>query len=149
MIVSSIDGRIRIRREALKDPSAVNLALNFMKSRDGVLDFVSNLKTGSLLITYDPKKIPREAFVEIASALEKQLEPESGDKRRKRFLSVRVETGLLSVLYGLALLSGFTGRALHLTCAALLTGLTANHVYQRRKRLRYKRHGRLNRVSHK
>lgn len=145
MIASFFDGRVRIRREELREPATMDLVMAFIRSRDGILDLAPNLRTGSLVITYDPEKIPRQTLLEAAEALEKQFgpvkkakpEPKSGRKKGRgmRIFSPLEETGMLGVLYGVTLLSGFVSRRAHIVGAVLLTGLTAAHVYTRRKYL--------------
>lgn len=146
MIASFIDGRVRIRRDELKDPATMELVMGFIRARDGIFDLVPNPRTGSLVVTYDPEIIPRESLLEAAAALEKQLGPmrkpkakkAAGGKGRKGgvgTLSPLAETGLLAGLYGLTLITGFIGKRAHFVGAALFTGLTIAHVYSRRKYL--------------
>lgn len=140
MIVSFFEGRVRIRREELKDPSTMDLVMGFIRSQDGIVDTVPNPATGSLLITYDPEKIPTETLLAAAETLEKQLAPakkKGGRKKSKKgsALSPLAESGLLGVLCGLTVLTGFTNKRAHIIGALLFTGLAAAHVYTRRKRL--------------
>lgn len=144
MIASFFDGRVRIRRDELKYPAAMELVMGFIRNQDGILDLVPNARTGSLLITYDPEKIPRESLLQAAVTLEKRLGPEKKAKPEKRAkgkksgvgtLSPFAETSLLAALYGVTALTGFTGKRAHIIGALLFTGLTAAHVYTRRKLL--------------
>ena len=73
MIASFFDGRIRIQRNELKNPETMDLVMGFIRVQDGVLALVPNLRIGSLVITYDPEKIPRETILEAAVMLEKQF----------------------------------------------------------------------------
>lgn len=144
MIASFFDGRIRIRREELKDPGTMELVTGLIRNQDGILDLEPNPRTGSLLITYDPDRIPRETLLEAAATLEKQFAaPPPGKKRparRKKTrrhgiggLSPLAETGLLGGVYALTLLAGFASKRAHLIGALTLTILAGAHVYNRRK----------------
>lgn len=138
MIASFFDGRVRIRRDELKDPAAMELIMGFIRSRDGILDLVPNPRTGSLLISYDPEIIPREELFEAAAMLEEQVGSKKSKKssnRTKRNVSPfspLAETILLAGLYGLTVLTGFANKRVHIAGAALFTGLAALHVYSRR-----------------
>lgn len=147
MIASFFDGRVRLRCGELKDPAAMDLVMGFIRSQDGIHDLTPNLKTGSLVVTYDPEKIPREALFEAAAALEKKLghgkKPAAGKRTAKKArtgvvgplagLSPLAESGLLAALYGLTLVTGFTDKRAHLAGAGLFTALLAAHVYCRKK----------------
>lgn len=142
MIASFFDGRVRIRRNELKDPAAMELVMGVIRNRDGILELVPNIRTGSLLITYDPEAISREKLFKAAAALEKQFaakaprkKPARGKKTRNYGiggLSPLAETGLLGSIYALTLLAGFVSKRAHILGAVALTALTAAHVYNRR-----------------
>ena len=52
-ITSSVPGRMRIRHPALRNERDALLLSNLLQSGSGILDIISNLRTGSLLIEYD------------------------------------------------------------------------------------------------
>lgn len=143
MIASFFDGRVRLQRDELKDPATMELVMGLIRSRDGVRDLVPNSRTGSLVVTYDPEIVPREALLEAAATLEKQLGTGKGSPKkrvtRKKCsdspLSPFAETGLLAGLYALTVLTGFVSKRAHIAGAVLFTGLTALHVYNRRKHI--------------
>ena len=140
MIASFVDGRVRIRREELKNPDTMNLVIDMIRAQDGILELVPNTRTGSLLILYDPEKISRAALMEAAETLEKQFGPIRGEAAPKKrvcgkMLTPLAETGLLSGIYGLTLLSCFASRRLHVLCGLAFTGLAVMHVYTRRRML--------------
>ena len=140
MIASFIDGRVRIKREELKNPETMDLVAGVIRSQEGVLELVPNLRTGSLVVTYDPEKIPRETIQETAAMLEKQFGPVKRKEKspktiRCRTLSPLAETGLLAGLYSLTLFTGFVDKRAHVALALVFTGLTAAHVYTRRRLL--------------
>ena len=137
MITSFIDGRVRIRRDELKDPDIMDLVMGLVKARDGIIDLVPNPRTGSLLITYDPEIISRETLAQAAETLEKQFGGKTGaasrsGKRRKK-LSPLAETGILAGLYGLTFVTGMVSKRAHIASALLFTALTTAHVYNRRR----------------
>lgn len=139
MIASFIDGRVRIRHGALKDPATMDMVMRLVKARDGILDLVPNPGTGSLLVTYDPEKISRETLIRAAEILEQQLGPASGKRspgrRKGGKLSPLAETGILAGLYGLTVASGLVSKRVHVLSALLFTALTGTHVYNRKNRL--------------
>ncbi|MDR1685237.1 MAG: hypothetical protein LBR82_02145 [Desulfovibrio sp.] len=73
MIASFIDGRVRIRAEALKQAEIMSMAKSLAQSRQGVLKVEGNVGTGSLLVHYDPAVITRETLLETAKILEAQF----------------------------------------------------------------------------
>ena len=139
MIASFYDGRVRIRMEALRNPANMVMVENFIKGQDGVLEIVANPRTGSLLVLYDPEKIPRDTLLSAAQALEAQL-PASGGPARKHCgcckpFSRKTETGLLAGLYAATLAGGFVSSRVHVTAALLFTALAGLHLYNRRQLL--------------
>lgn len=53
MIVSSIDGRVRIKDKKLKASDIVSKIKNKLLQNEGIKDIYTNHRTGSLLILYD------------------------------------------------------------------------------------------------
>lgn len=61
MIVTSFfPGRIRLREAVFKDPVIVEECIKILKSSDAVKNIQNNYTTGSVLLEYDPDKIPLE-----------------------------------------------------------------------------------------
>ncbi|MDR1041909.1 MAG: hypothetical protein LBR80_17440 [Deltaproteobacteria bacterium] len=67
MIVSSIPGRIRLRADAFKDP---DLPLDDLARCPGVIDYVMNTLTGSLLVEYDPETLDPAGAVRLLNRLD-------------------------------------------------------------------------------
>lgn len=65
-ISSFIDGRVRLRHPALKDPSLAEAACSVLSGVEGVESVQANPVTGSLLLFYNPKKLSKEALLELA-----------------------------------------------------------------------------------
>lgn len=139
MIASFIDGRVRVRSKALKEAPVMQSMQEAVAAQDGILEVTVNLKTGSLLVRYDPKRISREQLAMAASILEEHeregLDAASrnicapGGKKRFR----QRENALLGGLYLLTLLGGLTGTRVHVVSGALLTLLVGKHLYDRRR----------------
>ncbi len=151
MIASFIDGRVRLRHEALKDSAKMSMVEAFVKSQNGVLSTISNPRTGSLLVEYDPGKIPRASLMLAAQALRAQLGIPSDDgcvgegERRKKaegcilsvLLNHKSEMLLLTGSMAATLVGGVANRRLHLAAGALFALLTAGHMYKRRGGLNF------------
>jgi hypothetical protein len=53
MVVSHIDGRLRIRDNAIKNPSIVSALEDIFKEEKGIIEMLINQRVGSMLIFYD------------------------------------------------------------------------------------------------
>ena len=142
MITSFFDGRVRIRAHALRNPEKMALVENTIKAQDGVFSTVANLRTGSLLVEYDPQVISREMLDMAAQALQAQLEEPAPAKKAKgcpvsltKLLDSKLEMGLLTAAFGCTLFGGMLNKRMHIGAGLLFYLLTAKHMYSRRKRL--------------
>lgn len=136
MITSFIDGRVRLRAPALKDPDQVAQIQTLLSSYAGVARVQSNLRTGSLLIEYDATQISREMLMFAASALESQLGPPATEERASSDLGYHGEALLLIAALTLCLGCAAAGaKSWHVWSGGVFTLLTANHVLQRRRTL--------------
>ena len=156
MITSFIEGRIRIRANALKNPENMTLVMRFINAQDGIHSSVPNAKTGSVLVFYDTEKISRETLLEAAAILEKQLEPEkkkecsasgvsslfsklcdkTGTVGHLSPFSSLSESALMGGLFLLAAATGFTNKQGHIISCLLFAGAMGIHVYDRRRCLK-------------
>ena len=71
---SFVDGRVRIRHPALRHEAVVRLAQEKMGTITGVHSVEGNCVSGSILITYDSKTIPRERLFAIGEAWARYLD---------------------------------------------------------------------------
>lgn len=53
MVVSHIDGRLRIRDNAIKNPNVAFAVEDVLKGNEGVIEASVNQRVGSVLINYD------------------------------------------------------------------------------------------------
>lgn len=60
MITSFFPGRIRLREEVFKDPIIVEEAIKILKSSDAIKSVENNYRTGSVLLEYEPSKVPMD-----------------------------------------------------------------------------------------
>jgi hypothetical protein len=152
MIESFIDGRVRIRSAALRDPGTLAMVEGLIKAQEGILEVTGNPRTGSLLVCYDPDVIPRENLLAAAAMLREHLgespdaalTEESGEAEEtcactplvasRPLLSRSTEVALLAGLFGVTLAGILTeDKRLHVVGGALFAALTAVHIYRRRR----------------
>lgn len=84
MIVTSFfPGRIRLRAPVFKDEGLCQKAMKILSESDAVKNVQHNLITGSILLEYDPKKVPMEKLVSMQNffvELGKQAEEYDGSQ---------------------------------------------------------------------
>jgi hypothetical protein len=132
MIASFIDGRIRIRTKALKDAALMSLVTKTVSGREGILETQANLKTGSLLVRYDPAVVSPEELLAAARMLENGIPAIARAKGHARVF--KTETLLLGAAWGVTTVSGVLNKRLHAIFAILFTALAAKHAYDCRNR---------------
>ena len=67
-VTSFVDGRVRLRHPALKDPQTAELIASSVSLVEGMRSAEANPRTGSLLITYDASVISRESLLAMAES---------------------------------------------------------------------------------
>ncbi len=77
---SFVDGRVRIRHPALRREPVLRLARQNMEAINGVHAVEGNSLSGSILITYDSKAIPRERLFAIGEAWAQYLDAVNAGK---------------------------------------------------------------------
>ena len=77
---SFVDGRVRIRHPALRHEGVLRLAREQMGSITGVQSVEGNSLSGSILITYDSKTIPRDQLFAVGEAWARYLDAVSKGK---------------------------------------------------------------------
>lgn len=60
MVTSFFPGRIRLRESVFKDSVIVEECIRILKTSDAVLNITNNYVTGSVLLEYDPDKVPAQ-----------------------------------------------------------------------------------------
>lgn len=86
MITSFFPGRIRLRAPVFKDTVLVERALSVIKKVPGFINIENNLVTGSVLIHYDPEKVPQEKLLGLKDffiSLSNEAENFDGSDRTK------------------------------------------------------------------
>lgn len=150
MITSFIEGRIRIKDAALKNPATMQTVLTLIQAEEGISSAVPNPKTGSILVRYDPEKISKEMLLEAAAMMEQHLPKTDKAKGQKasllrkgsencRQLISLTPTGESLLLGGLCLLtavSGFFGKRTHMTIGLAFIALCSLHLYKRKNHLK-------------
>ncbi len=95
-VVSFVDGRVRLRHDALKNPDVAAMAEAAAGGIDGVTGAVVNPVTGSMLVFYDPEKLSREELAALAREWAVLLPEEKAAKKNGR----SPECGCVSALLG-------------------------------------------------
>lgn len=68
-VVSFVEGRVRLRHGALKDPAIAAMAEQAAGGVEGVTSVRVNPVTGSLLLFYDPERLSREELLDLAEKM--------------------------------------------------------------------------------
>lgn len=69
MITSFFPGRIRLRAAVFKDDDLCAKAMEILRMSDAVKSVERNAVTGSVLLRYDPGKVPLEKLAEMQGFL--------------------------------------------------------------------------------
>ncbi|WP_353115091.1 HMA2 domain-containing protein [Nitratidesulfovibrio sp.] len=143
MISSFIDGRVRIRCDALRNPEAAAAIEGTLRETPGVLSATANPRTGGLLVEYDPDAVTQEQLLEAAKMLEAfaAQEPAAPKKscccrRLTKAEAMRIsKRGMAGSLAALVLF-GLAGRErAHIVAGGLFLAFNAYHLYAYRKRV--------------
>ncbi len=149
-VPSFIEGRIRLRHPALRDPDLMAAAGTYLENIDGVTAVQRNASAGSLLIFYDPGKLGRDdvtAYLEqgaeilgaTAGAQNDQVAGGPGRSGKKKLpalnsrkITNRVMLGsLLCSLAGIA----FGAKTLHTVAGGVFALACLKHTVAHRKAL--------------
>ncbi len=80
---SFVDGRVRIRHPALRREDVLHTALQEIQAISGVQSVEGNSTSGSVLITYDSERIPRERLFAVGEAWALYLDAVNNGKEAK------------------------------------------------------------------
>lgn len=119
-IVSFVDGRVRLRHHALKNPEMAAVAEAAAGGIDGVTSVRVNPVTGSMLLFYDPERISREHLASLADEWSAFLPEDRASEKNGR----SSEGGCVSALLGRRAVR-FVDRALLVSLLASLAGAAA------------------------
>lgn len=148
MITSFVEGRVRFRDEALKNPETVESVLGMLNGVEGVVSATPNLRTGSMLVYYDSEVIDQETLKQAAAAFEGHFGTAArsdGFKSGKDckckwvlpawFCGRRGEANLLGGALSATVLALLAGRRAHACVGGLFCLLSLKHIYGRRKQM--------------
>lgn len=158
-ITSSIEGRLRIRHPFIRDAGLADAIFTFLKGQTDLENISVNIRTGSVLIEYDPAKNTQDRIIgnleECAMAycvendyLEQLLEYEENNKIKsacgicipavwafdKIKARIFIRRGMFALLVSSVGLIAFNQERGHAVAAGLFTTLAAAHLYINRKR---------------
>ena len=86
MITSFFPGRLRLRAPIFREADLVGKALPIVRKNDAVKNVENNLLTGSVLIEYDPDKVPLQKLLSMQdffTALAEEAKHYDGTNRQK------------------------------------------------------------------
>ncbi len=141
MIVSFRDGRVRLRSPALRSPETVEEITGILSAYAGVEKTESNVRTGSLLVLYDPAAISREHLEMAVTLLEDRLQSSHSPSKRcgllgKSLTPRKIEKGLLLGSMVVTVIGALSNaKTLHISGGTLFLLLAARHVHARRNAL--------------
>lgn len=129
MIVSFIDGRIRLRHEVLKSIAvAEKIQKDFMLAK-GVINVSVNNKTGGMLIIYDSKSVDIRSIIHEANL---SAHTRTNDKVSLVNSKKILNTGMLASLI-ISLLSAAAGFShLHVAGGVVFVSFAFVHIYRHR-----------------
>lgn len=101
MITSFFPGRLRLRGLIFKDVQITNTAIEVFKKYFEIKNIQHNATTGSILVEYDPTKIPvnkLKTLLPFFEKLNKASESYSNDKKEKILLMLTELDTLLKTI---------------------------------------------------
>jgi hypothetical protein len=136
MIVSTVQGRIRVRAPRLKSARFGRDAVEAAAALDGVLEARHNRGAGCLIVTYDPQTAETEALEDQLEALCTEHRADAvraGRSPISRRLNQATKVGMMASL-ATSLTYGFLGRKKeHIAFGTVFVALAGAHMvrYQR------------------
>ncbi|MEQ8602103.1 MAG: hypothetical protein RIB45_02200 [Marivibrio sp.] len=135
MIVSTVQGRIRVRAPRLKSARFGREAVEAAAALDGVLEARHNRGAGCLIVSYDPQTVETEALEDQLEAIctERAEAVRAGRSPLSRRLNQATKVGMMASL-ATSLTYGFLGRKKeHIAFGTVFVALAGAHMvrYQR------------------
>ncbi|MDR1241176.1 MAG: hypothetical protein LBM00_00085 [Deltaproteobacteria bacterium] len=130
MIASFIEGRIRLRDAALKNPDNMSMLRGLVAARPGIISVTANSVTGSLLVCYDPAVLSREDLASAAALLETRF-PSAKRKEKIRFF--KNDISRLTLAFIAVLAAGLVNKRVHVAAGAVFTLLATAHACKERR----------------
>ncbi len=136
MIASFFEGRVRLRANALKKVEIVGKVVNLLQNKDGIVRCNSNLRTGSLVVEYDPQKISHEDLTLAAEFLRPLLEePAKSTPAKSCYLRKLISPKGEMYMMGASAVGTLGGlivtRRLHMIAGSVFFLCAAYHAYRR------------------
>jgi len=147
MIVSFVDGRMRVRDESLKNTFIAKMIKEGLTSLGGVIEVITNQRVGSILIIYEPTRV---AINDIISVINRYIAiPDKADrfrtsgndsleiflKQKSLKLSVRkiANTGMLASLLLMLFASVLDFTGVHIIAGLIFLLFLSLHLFIYRK----------------
>lgn len=139
MIVSLIDGRIRIRDIRLRGDIFSTALKERLLAQRGITEVLINCKVGSLLVFYNTAEVNTTEIINILSNyLDIADNPKTSRARSKiRKVSISkqriIKIGMLSSLALNLIAAVLDAKALHITAGIIFLGFLGSHLIKRRR----------------
>lgn len=153
MIVSFIEGRIRLRNPLLRDANILQQITSLVQNQPGIRQIITNERTGSLLIEYDSTIISHEDLLAARQMFEAFLPQEETTEESQDIMdedeaqvvqklqhilsqfqgAFKNDSGVLAVMLLTSALSGYLGfKKWHTVIASGFVAFAARHFMNRR-----------------
>lgn len=140
-ICSYLEGRVRLRHQALKNAGLAGQLESLLRTLPGVEKAQVNSRIGSLLLEYDPQKLSREDLQSLlrrgelllnVSAASKAAQGTACNRAYLRRWTYRAALASLAI----STIAGFRGRPrAHVLTGGLFLALNACHLWNVRRAL--------------
>jgi hypothetical protein len=134
MIVSMVNGRVRVRARVLRSAGAAARVAGQLAVIPGIVDVRPNAAAGCLAINFDPDVLGIEALEERIEALCQKVERMSRGQGRglPRRLNQATKYGMLATLATSLAFAYLGQKKAHIGFGAAFLGLAGAHLYRYR-----------------
>lgn len=138
VVASHIEGRIRLRHAALRDPAVLREVEGALKEAEGIRSVSGNPRTGSVLVEFDHVTVTAQQVLELTRL--PASEPQTAPRARPEPMTPRdkmriAKRGMLGSLGALLIFAALDRERAHIAAGGLFVAFNAYHLYTYRRRL--------------